>query len=219
MRGSVHADTGKYNPVEGTADEASCHDCALAKSSTYGAPECFLLCTELGQFFDIRAGGGDTHASYSCTPCSAGTSLSALGKTEAASCLVCSAGMIAPNASAAFCTVCPQGYYANKASTACLECEAGFQCSTGVKTPCTNNTLSLAAQTNCAACKPGEVPDAAGTSCVECDRGFSAGVGAGVCVACGPGEFAKTAGSVYCLKARAGHRPNADRTAEVQSVQ
>ena len=136
---------------------------------------------------------------------------------NATGCGSCKPGFISTENGAAACTACLQGFYASNDRTACIECKAGFQCSAGIKKPCAHGDLwGVTGQANCEACDPGEVPDALGGTCEACKPGFSAAFGVTECKPCdGPGEFSAENASIYCAMALAGHKPSADRTAQV----
>ena len=90
-----------------------------------------------------------------------------------------------------------------------MECEAGYQCSSGLKTKCTTGSSergssycsdckagtflnSAADPQTCDACAPGFVSKAAASACTPCEEGtFQNGA---ICAACPAGRLGATVG-------------------------
>ena len=159
------SDASKVAP--GTAAPPGASTCDQCGSGTF--PSANKTACEL-----CVVGSWAAPGSEGCTLCPAGKYSDALFVESAMGCKPCGAGTASDSPGASYCEVCSQGFYASDDRTECVECEAGYQCSAGIRTTCANGELSAAGQANCKACNPGEVPDADGISCVACEPGSSA---------------------------------------------
>jgi len=183
-------------------NQTVCQPCEDGRWSAFGAPACYLRCTELGQYWD----------GLQCVPSPPGTELSTLGGTDASSCTACADGFVAPENGTANCQRCGQGTHSNRKHTACLPCGDGTVSLGGVTTctPCQAGTLANSDRSYCQACNPGSVP--VGLSCEECSPGFSAEFGASECALCPEGAIAPSPKTTFCTVCPQGYYASGDHT-------
>ena len=186
--------------------QAACQPCEDGRWSAFGAPECYLRCTELGQYWD----------GSQCVSSPPGTELSTLGATDASSCTACADGFVAPESGTANCQRCGQGTHSSDNRTVCIPCGDGTVSLGGVATctTCEVGTLANSDRSYCQACNPGSVP--VGLSCEECSPGERAAFGASECEPCTEGTIAPNFSTAFCQVCPQGEYANPEATACVE---
>lgn len=195
-------EAGRYGRGEAKVGmEAGCAPCPAARTSGLGAPECYLKCSVLGQFW----------SDGECIKCPPGTSLAELGAADPAACKKCKVGYVAKTSGEANCQPCEAGAYPNDNSTDCVRCPPGSISALGSEA-CLECPLGKyeSRNTECAPCQAGTYPNTDRTQCFRCPGGFISAIGDTTCTKCPLGTWEK--GNSACKQCEKGNFPNLDRT-------
>lgn len=224
---------GTYSAATGATSSSTCIVCSSSPVqlvSVQGSSSCSLGCPA-GYYKDasntcISCSAGFYQPNSDqilCTPCHAGTYLSATGQVSQKNC-----------------TSCPQGYYSVPGASSCTLCSAGnYSSSPAVNPTCTScpvgtsSTVGSVASIACQDCSAGNYSPGPGTTCIGCAIGLylptagsiesskclpcpqgtsSSIIGAqslASCVSCSSGFYSATVGSTSCSSCPAGQAQDA----------
>lgn len=211
---------GKKSASEG---QTICATCALGQTSAAGANSCSACdpgykCTGGSAKVPCPAGKSSGASASVCLSCDPGKyqPLAAqsicgncpTGKVSANSmalaCDVCSVGQ-ASGASKTTCSNCPANTYSIEGNSACTNCDAGYTCSNGQRSPCPAGKHS-AAQGSCTdddctagsfcpgnaniySCIAGTYSEKGAAFCVACTAGTWSAATATICTVCPKGTY------------------------------